>query len=97
VTEAALESLSPFRARLDEIDHEIIALLGQRLDIGRAVASHKASHGIAVMQHDRVQQVKDRAAGLAVEADLDADFVVRLYGVIIEEMCRVEDEIVDAG
>ncbi len=94
---SATDSLAPYRSQLDEIDHELIALLGRRLNVGRDVARHKANHGIPVMQHDRVKQVKERAARLAVEAGIDSDFVVALYGVIIDEMCRVEDEIVQGA
>ncbi len=91
------DGLAAFRAELDTLDHQLIALLGRRLEIAREVARYKSANDIPVMQHGRVKNVKERNSRLGEAVNLDPAFVERLYGVIIDEMCRVEDEIVDGG
>ena len=52
--------LAPFRARLDEIDDEIVRLLGERFQICREVAVHKSENEIPMMQPGRVEIVRAR-------------------------------------
>lgn len=88
--------LAPFRSRLDEIDDGIARLLGERLDICREVARHKSEHGIPMMQPERVQAVRERYLQRGAEAQLPADFTARLFELLIETTCRLEDELMQA-
>lgn len=94
--EHAPESLEDFRREIDQLDSALIAMLGRRLDICREVARFKRERGIPMMQHARVDAVKDRAAERGQRHGLDPDFARRLYGAIVDETCRVEDSIIDA-
>lgn len=88
-------SLESYREEINEIDRELVALVGRRLGICRAVADYKREHDIPMMQRGRVADVKKRAADLGEEHDLDRDFTTALYTLIIDEACRIEDEIID--
>ena len=48
-----------------------------------------------MMQPGRVAEVKERCAQMAREHGIDPDFARQLYGLIIDEACRMEDEIID--
>lgn len=87
--------LAPFREQLDKIDETLVALVARRLDICAEVARTKQRHGIAMMQPDRVDEVKSRCAKLGAEQGLDPDFVRGLYGHIIDEACALEDRIIE--
>ena len=91
------EELNDLRKSLNSVDEEIVALLGKRIDICRTVAELKRHTGIPMMQPKRVDEVKARCAELALEHQVDPDFVRNLYGMIIGETCRVEDEIIEAS
>ena len=56
----AMSDLEPFRRRLDALDEEITRLLGERFDVCREIALHKGKHGIAMMQPERVAEVRAR-------------------------------------
>jgi len=43
-----------------------------------------------------VEAVKQRRRELGMQYGLDGDFMVALYSVIIQETCRMEDEIIEA-
>lgn len=89
------QQLTEFRNRIDALDDQIVALLVERLAVCAEVGHFKAAHGIAVMQPERVRVVKERNAERGADAGLRPEFVRALYGLIIDEACALEDDIVD--
>jgi chorismate mutase len=87
--------LAPFRARLDEIDDELVRLLGERFQICREVAVHKSRHEIPMMQPGRVEIVRARYLEGAAAVDLPVDFTGQLFDLMIAATCRAEDELMD--
>lgn len=88
-----MEILKPYRARIDEIDAQMIALLRQRYDVIEAVGVLKAQHGIPAMIPARVDEVRENAARMAAEVGLDAAFIRLVYAQIIEHSCALEASI----
>ncbi len=95
MTTSIPKALASFREQIDALDDQIVALLAERLEICRKVGHCKADRGIAVLQPDRVAQVKERNAGRGEAAGLRPSFTMALYSLIIDEACALEDEIVD--
>ena len=91
-----MDKLAKYRTELNTIDEQIIALLGQRYAICRNVARHKKEQQIPMMQHSRVNEVKERCAKLAIAQNIDPDFVRNLYSLIIDEACKIEDVIINS-
>jgi 4-amino-4-deoxychorismate mutase len=91
--QAVADGLAPFRARLDEIDAQLVDLLGERFQICREVAVHKAENEIAMMQPGRVEIVRARYLQHGAEVDLPADFTAGLFDLMIDATCRAEDEL----
>jgi chorismate mutase-like protein len=89
-----MNSLEPFRRRLDLLDEEIARLLGERFEVCREVAHHKREHEIAMMQPDRVAQVRERYLTRGAEVNLPADFTSSLFDLLIDATCRMEDELI---
>jgi 4-amino-4-deoxychorismate mutase len=89
--------LNTFRERLDQIDDQIARLLGERLDICREVALYKSEHDIPMMQPQRVQAVRERYLARGAEANLPDEFTSRLFELLIETTCRLEDELMEAA
>ena len=90
-----MSGLEGFRAEIDAVDSQIVEALAKRFEICQRVANFKKQHGIAMMQPERVEAVKQRRRELAMQYGLDGDFMVALYSVIIQETCRMEDENID--
>jgi chorismate mutase len=89
------DGLAPFRARLDEIDAQLVDLLGERFRICREVAVHKAEHEIAMMQPGRVEMVRARYLQQGAEVDLPSDFTAGFFDLMIDATCRAEDELIE--
>lgn len=90
-----MEKLAKFRSALNEIDENLIELLGRRYKIIREVGNYKKETKIPMMQAKRVDEVKDRCAKMGEQYDLNGDFIRALYTLIIDEACRIEDDIID--
>ena len=93
--QAVAAGLAPFRARLDEIDAQLVDLLGERFQICREVAVHKAEHEIEMMQPGRVQIVRARYLQHGAEVDLPGDFTAGFFDLMIDATCRAEDELME--
>ena len=91
-----MSGLEPFRERLDEIDEQIVRLLGERFEVCRSVAEHKRVHGIPMMQPDRVSIVRERYLSRGAEAELPPAFTARLFELLIGATCEMEDELIGA-
>ncbi|WP_417430719.1 chorismate mutase [Kiloniella sp.] len=88
-----MELLSPYRRRIDDLDDQIMELFSQRFEIIREVAELKNKHNIPAILQDRVDEVRERNADTGVGKGLDADFVRKLYTLIIDESCDLEDRL----
>lgn len=93
--QAVAAGLAPFRARLDEIDAQLVDLLGERFQICREVAVHKAENEIAMMQPGRVEIVRARYLQHGAEVDLPDEFTAGFFDLMIEATCRAEDELME--
>jgi 4-amino-4-deoxychorismate mutase len=90
-----MEKLSIFRKELDELDAQLMEILARRFEVCRRVALYKAEMNIPMMQPERVAQVKQRAGDRAVAAGLDEQFGIALYSLIIDQACKLEDQIIE--
>jgi chorismate mutase len=93
--QAVADGLAPFRARLDQIDAQLVDLLGERFQICREVAVHKSENDIDMMQPGRVEIVRARYLQHGSEVDLPADFTAGFFDLMIDATCRAEDELME--
>lgn len=80
-----IETLHALRDRIDQLDDELVALLGRRMFITREIGAVKEAHDIPVLQPERWRQILSRALRNAVENDLSDDFIEELFKAIHQE------------
>jgi chorismate mutase-like protein len=90
-----MSGLDPFRRRLDELDDQIARLLGERFEVCREIARYKRTHGVPMMQPDRVSEVRARYLARGGEVELPPEFTQELFELLIAATCRMEDELID--
>jgi chorismate mutase len=88
--DAAAEELERLRAQLDALDHSLLDTVRDRIRCCVRIAEAKRRHGVPMMQPHRIAIVQQRAASYAAAHGIDAEFLHRLYDLIIDETCRVE-------
>jgi chorismate mutase len=77
---------------LDETDGRILAAIADRFEIITEIARHKGTHGIPMMQPDRVSFVHDRFANFGAHLRIDGDL-----GLNGDHFGRIADELIAAA
>lgn len=83
-------SLDQLRARIDQLDQALIAIVAERLAVCQEVAEVKQGSATAVIQPDRVRDVVTSRRQAAIHAGVDPDFVEQLFRVLLTETHRIE-------
>lgn len=82
--------LPELRVSIDEIDHAIVQLLSQRMQVCREVAEIKEHTGTTVIQPQRVRDVLASRRQWAIDSGVDADFAEQLFRILLAETHRIE-------
>jgi chorismate mutase len=79
------------RGQIDAIDHQLLALVKQRLDVVLRVGDKKREKGLAVYDPAREARLLE---GLAKEAapPLDAEAIQRIFLALVSECRRIESQ-----
>jgi chorismate mutase len=85
--------MKPFRKEIDDLDDQIMKLLGKRYGVIRKVAKFKHKNGLPSFFHDRVEEVRNRNVAAAKKYGIKPEFIYTLYSTIIYQSCGLEDEI----
>lgn len=81
------------RKRIDEIDIEVMTLMGERFGIVRQVGGIKTRNHLVIEQTARVHEVLDHVESLAGKHDLDPVLFRHIYTLLIDYAHDIENEI----
>jgi len=84
-----VDDIDALRARIDEIDARLVALLNERASCALAIGHLKEAAGLPIYQPAREAEVLARV-GAANGGPLDTEAIVRLFERIIDEARRLE-------
>ncbi|MEO5723281.1 MAG: chorismate mutase [Ilumatobacteraceae bacterium] len=85
-----MADLDALRARIDELDKALIAVVAERLEVCREVAAVKEHSDTPVIQPARVRDVITSRRQRSIEAGIDPDFAEQLFRVLLTETHRIE-------
>ncbi|MEU9192579.1 chorismate mutase family protein [Streptomyces hundungensis] len=88
------DPLEVLRGELDRIDEKLLDIVRQRIECCVRIADYKRENDVPMMQPHRIGIVQQRAAEYGAAHGVDRDFLRRLYDVIVDETCRVEDLVI---
>ncbi len=83
-------SLMEYRAQMDQIDAQIIALLSERLQLSRKIGEWKQQNGYGVLQPERYARVQNSFISVGAAYGMDEPFLKDVYDLIHTESCRVQ-------
>ena len=89
----AKKILKPYREQLDDLDNQILKLLGKRFGIIRKVAQIKTKYDLPAFLLDRVEEVRNSRMILGKKYGINPQLVYMLYSAIIYQSCAEEDGI----
>lgn len=87
-TPASNDVLGDFRLHIDTIDSRIIELLAERMDVARQIGEYKRQHAMAVVQHDRYNELLLAAEAKAEAMSISKEFINQIFSAIHEESVR---------
>jgi chorismate mutase len=85
------EDIQKLRKKIDEIDENILRLLGERSEICRSIGLLKKESGIPVTDPMREGEVYSNIRGKAPDFALDADQVEAIYRQIVNMCSSVQE------
>ncbi|MFE9255781.1 chorismate mutase family protein [Streptomyces sp. NPDC006879] len=94
VNPAAEVTIDDLRAELDAIDERFLEELRARIEKCVEIGHFKRDNSVPMMQPHRIGIVQERAAKFGAEHGINQEFLRRLYDLIIEETCRVENLVI---
>ena len=87
-------TIDDLRAELDAIDERFLEELRARIEKCVEIGHFKRENDVPMMQPHRIGVVQERAARFGEKHGIDQAFLRRLYDLVIEETCRVEDRVI---
>ncbi|HWL62921.1 MAG TPA: prephenate dehydrogenase/arogenate dehydrogenase family protein [Steroidobacteraceae bacterium] len=89
----ATTSLEQLRQQLDQLDGEIVALVGRRQAIAREVAAAKRATGYPTRDYEREREVIMGARRRAVEHGLSPDVAEKLLRLLIHSSLTTQEQV----
>ena len=87
-TPVGRDSISEYRLHIDSLDSRIIELLAERMEVARNIGEYKLKHGMAVVQHDRYNEMLMTVEMRADAMGLTKSFINQIFRTIHEEPVR---------
>ena len=85
--------LNWLRAEIDELDERLWDTIAARMDVSRRIGEWKKAHGVAPLQPERYEEIRDKLKNLTPtlssrEGELRTEFKLALWELIHEESLR---------
>jgi chorismate mutase len=87
------KGLGDYRLHIDTIDSRIIELLAERMEVARDIGEYKRQHGMAIVQHDRYNELLVAAEAKAESMKVSKRFIHEIFKAIHEESVRQQLEL----
>ncbi len=94
--QADKEQLAAVRVAVDEVDEQIVALIGRRERLIRIAGTLKADSA-EVRAPGRVERVLEHVKATAEQKDIDTGIVEETYKAMIDAFIRLELDVYKAG
>ncbi len=89
-----LQNLGTLRHQIDEIDEEVMNLLGERMKLAKAIGDYKRLNNIAILQPERWQSLLADAQARGAKRDLSAEFVSDFLKAIHQESINKQEYVI---
>ena len=91
--ESAQDSLGFLRQEINQIDDDLINLLGERMNIARKIGTYKKQNNMTILQPKRWQDILDKAKTKGESNKLSSEFISKLLRAIHDESIDQQEKI----
>jgi len=89
------DQLLILRSKIDDIDEEIIRLIGARMKVAEEIGDYKRKNDLTVLQLKRWKEILETRGDLASKLNLSPDFVSKYLEQIHKESIRKQTDVMD--
>ncbi|MEL6972856.1 MAG: chorismate mutase, partial [Bacteroidota bacterium] len=90
-----LTHIDDLRQRIDELDDELLKLLGSRMQVAEKIGEYKKRNNIAILQTSRWNEILDQMMVKATTQGLSKDFVDTLLRAIHQESIDRQEQVMN--
>ncbi len=87
------ENLVHLRRQIDQLDNELIEVLGKRMNVSREIGAFKKEHNMPVVQAGRYDDIMTTRVLAAKSMGMSEDFMRSILSTIHEESVRIQVEL----
>jgi chorismate mutase len=87
--------LQELRAEIDQLDNQLIEVLGRRMDVVTKIGDIKRRNNVTVLQASRWDQLLKRVEMRGAEYDFSQEFIDRMFRAIHQESINRQQRILD--
>jgi len=84
--------MKDLRKQIEDVDAQLLRLLGKRMNLVREIFAVKKQSGIPLIDKNREAELRKNLAALAQKEGLDTGLVDRLYDFVLNESRRIQEE-----
>ncbi len=89
----SLAALAQCRSEIEELDRRLVALLAERVALGRKTAVLKRAAGLPILDPQREAEVIRRAVATAREHDLPVEAVREMFWQVVGLSRRAQEDV----
>lgn len=89
------DTLENLRFDLDRLDHDLLEVLGNRMDKIREIGFYKKDQNMTVLQIDRLRSMILERINIGKDLNLDQKFVLKLLQLVHNESIRIQTGIMN--
>lgn len=90
---AALEKL---RQQINQLDDELMQILGQRMKIAEKIGQYKKDNNITILQTNRWNEIIERATARGEKIGLSKEFITRYFDAVHMESINHQKKVLDS-
>lgn len=88
-------ALDKFREQINQVDDELLLLLGQRMKIAAQIGSYKKSNNVTILQTNRWNEILERAFVKGEKLSLSREFITKYLDAVHMESINLQNKIMN--
>jgi len=93
--EEFLENLEGLRSQIDQVDDELLAMLGKRMQLAESIGLYKKKNNISVLQPSRWNEILDKATTKGETKGLSSEFIEKYLKAVHQESINRQNKVMN--
>jgi len=89
-------ALDKLREQINQLDDELMLLLGQRMKVADQIGKYKKDNNVTILQTNRWNQILERAYGKSDKLGLSREFITKYLDAVHMESINRQNQIMNA-